>query len=235
MKRPDPIFPSPLAVYLTGAEVIVTHGITHQRFLAEQDTTLTPEWLHDFRQRITQTRNDVLGADNKSEQREATDKVISLQNAILPRLKSVMNIIENKFTDSEEEEAQEALNVLGYTPWWRRASRSKSQTALVELLKEFKANLTPARRARLETKGANPAYIDDIFAYADSFDKQNIIQETRKGQSLLLTDEDILKVNAIHLDLRTVMSAGTNAARFNPSIRPLFNLSKIMDDINGKR
>lgn len=226
------LFPAPVTNYLTAAEVIATHGLTYNAELLEEDTTLTREVIQQFITDVIKAKNRYIGQDKRSDQRDATDQVENKMFALRKPLKSILNIIENKFGEAE---SAELLNKLGYTAWWRPATRSQSQRAMIELLKQFRDNLTDERRDLLLEKGANPNYLQIISTEAEKFDTANTAQEVKKGESVVLTQEAVIAINALHLRLRDILDAGKNAFSADRVRRRLFSLDATMSAMTSSR
>jgi len=74
----------------------------------------------------------------------------------------------------------EILKQLGFTDYYKDA-RKKDQEALINLLYQFKANLTAELKTEIANKGTAPAALEEIVEFADTLKNANVTQEGNKG------------------------------------------------------
>ncbi|MNX70369.1 hypothetical protein D3C86_1016160 [compost metagenome] len=123
------------------------------------------------------------------------------------------------------------LRTLGYTSYFAKA-RQKDQEALINLLFQFKANLTPALKAQMTANGILPADLDALAAMGEELKTLDTVQEAKKGARPINTEEAVRAFNNIY---EQVMAVARIASRFYKDDRPrqdLFSFSKIAKAIN---
>jgi hypothetical protein len=137
-----------------------------------------------------------LGIDPKKDQREATAIVRAIQAEALPILSTVHLRLNMAVKDATRR--SELLTQLGFAAFGKKA-QAKDQIALIELLSQFKTNLTAKVIAEITaSKDIKAEILDTLLGFADTFNKQNITQEIYKGTSKEITTEGVAALNATY-------------------------------------
>ncbi len=215
---------------LTVCSVIVDNALEDQDYLSCRRTGWEPPYFEEQKKKV-ENGFTILGFDNTSGQRQATLAVLRIQKEALKELGDVKVQIEEDFKQ-DKSDRDDLLNRLGYAPFYRQASK-KDQNALVELLYQFRENLTESLRAGIEAKGTSPKSLDAIVSYADRMKSANVTQEKLKGISKTLTEKDIIALNDIY---GTVISIARIARRFyqgNPAKQGQYSYTKILSRLTS--
>ena len=70
---------------------------------------------------------------------------------------------------------------LGFTKYYKAVAK-KDQEAIIDLLYQFKTNLTPALKATIITEGTAETLLDAVVGYAEVLKNANITQTARNGK-----------------------------------------------------
>jgi hypothetical protein len=109
------------------------------------------------------------------------------------------------------ERRDEILKTLGFKTYYQDAYKSKSQTALINLLYSIKQNLSATLKTEIAAKGTEASSLEAVISYADALKNANVTQETYKSARPTNTAEAVTTFNDIYDD---VMSVATVAAKF---------------------
>ena len=121
-------------------ETIVDSAIANKQLLQSKRSTWADPFFEDLKQQINQVTEDYLGQDSAKQLRLATQTVLEIMQPALKDLTEVKIQIEQDFKNTPSRRS-EILNQLGYTTHYKTA-RKKDQEALINLLYQFKTNLT---------------------------------------------------------------------------------------------
>ena len=164
---------------LTACGTIIEQAIIHKTFLVSKRSNWIDPFLPDMQTRIKNAFSDFLGIDNAQQMRDATQVVTSIQkNALRDLAEFKVQIMED--FKNKKQRRDEILNRLGFTAHLKDA-QGKDQEALIELLLQFKKNMTATLQTEITNAGTSVALITAIIGYADVLKNSNITQETLKG------------------------------------------------------
>lgn len=189
-------FTGKASIMLAVCLVILANANDNVKELVAENDNWSQAFIDAQEKIVEDALTNILGIDTKSEQRDETNIVKQIMNEALPKLSTFKKRIKQAITDTTRQ--GELLNKLGFTSFYRDASK-KSQIATIELLFQFKKNLTPAISAELTaSKHLKQTTLDTIADYADKLSKENLTQEQLKGTSKVLTEADIIALNNIY-------------------------------------
>lgn len=215
---------------LVTVSTIIENAIHHKKFLQQKRTTWADPFFDDIKNRIETTTQTYLGVDSAKELRSATQAVYSIKKAALNSLSELkVQIIQDFKKDKIRRD--ELLNQLGFKAHHTKAQEN-DQEALIDLLFQFKTNMTASVKNEIIAKGTAEETIDEIVSYADSLLGANVNQETFKGQRKEITATVVKEFNEIHAD---VISISNIAARFfkdNPAAKEQFSFRKVSKTLN---
>lgn len=151
---------------LTVCGSIIDHAIDNKTFLVSKRSNWADPFLPDIKTRISNAFSDVLGIDNAQAMRDATQIVTGIQkNALRDLAEFKVQIMED--FKSNKKRRDEILNRLGFTAHLKDA-QGKDQEALIELLLQFKKNMTTALQTEITNAGMSATLITTIISYADA-------------------------------------------------------------------
>ena len=114
-------------------------------------------------------------------------------------------------------------------------AKSGDQQALVNLLFQFKTNLTPTLNTEILTKGTSQITIDNIIGYANTLKTANIIQETFKGSRKEITDEAIKAFNDIYDQVISIATISSNFYKTEKTKQQQFSFAKVVANLNNQK
>lgn len=201
--------------------------------LSATRTTWTAQYAKELVGRIDAAISGSLGIDAKKELRGATAALTSVE---IPAKRDVsyfkLQVAEDFKNDPIRKD--EILNNLGFTAYMRKGN-NPGQSALIQLLYDFKANMTEGLRQEITGKGMNPSLIDNILGYADNYSQANTLQETLKGSTKNITKDVINTFNAIYGEIITICKIATSYYRYEPVKKEQFSFNKTLAKMGGGR
>lgn len=218
---------------LLTAATITDSAIANKIVLQSKRSTWADPFFDDFKIEIDKAINDFLGADNAKELRNATQVVLTIQKSAMSDLAELKVQIDQDFK-SNPAQRTEILNNLGFTAFYSEV-KNKDQEALIDLLYQYKTNLTATLRATIEDKGTAPALLDSIIAHAETLKNANIFQEGKKGTRKELTNEAITVFNAIYNKLMTIAVISAKFFKDQPALKEQFSFNKVKNNLNKKK
>jgi hypothetical protein len=218
---------------LIAVSAIVQSSIANKAFLQTKRSTWADPFFEDLQTEIDKAIQIHLGIDNAKELRQATQVVLNIQtNAIKDLAEFKVQLIEDFKQDTIVQ--NEILMQLGFTSY-HKAAQKGDQEALINLLYQFKTNLTPALRTQIVTAGTADSIINTIIGYADTLKSANVIQEGTKGTRKEITAQATNEFNTIY---NKVISVSKIAAKFfkdNKALREQFSFNKVSKTLNASR
>lgn len=219
--------------FLVTASTIIESAIANKKFLQTKRPAWADPYFDTVKARIEAATQAHLGVDSAKSLRQATQTVGSILQAALNSLAECKVQIEEDFKKAKERRS-EILNQLGFKAYYSKVQR-KDQEALINLLYQFKTNMTAALKAEVTAAGTPAETIDQVVAYADGLKTANIGQETLKGLRRELTATAIKEFNGIYDE---VIAIGKIAAKFfkeQPLKKELFSFSKVARALNAQK
>lgn len=219
--------------FLITSDTIINSAIANQPFLETKRSNWRPAFFQDIKTQINNAIETYLGVDSAKALRDASQIVYAIvtpANAILAEVKVQ---IEEDFKDTPTQK-NEILNNLGYTSYFADARRG-DQEGLINLLYQFKTNLSPELTTTIVNKGTAQASLDEIISYADQLKNANVTQEGAKGTRKEITNEAIIEFNNIY---DKIISIARIASKFYKNNKPLadqFSFTKVAKNINNTK
>jgi hypothetical protein len=210
---------------LISTETIVDAAITHKDFLQSKRSNWSGNYFEDIKADINQSLLTHLGVDSAKALRQATQNIHALHQAAIQNLVEAKVQIGEDFKDDKVLRT-EILNQLGFTTYMPTA-RKGNQEATVQLLYQFKANLTPELNNEIVRRGTAQSTLNDIITAAETFKNAELAQEGNKANRTVIGAEAIMKFNEIY---EKVISISKMASRFymdQPEIKAKFQFQKV--------
>lgn len=215
---------------LSACETIIKHATDHKVFLQKKRSTWADPFFDDLLTRIQNAYPEFLGIDSAKELRAATQKVNELQSIALNKLAEFKVQILEDFK-SEKARLDEMLKSLGFTQFHKKAQRG-DQEELIQLLFQFKDNMSPDLKAEIIGKGTAEAIIDEIISYADVLRALNIDQETLKGSRKEITQAAVTEFNAIYNEVISVAKIAAKFFKEDKAVQEQFSYNKVRKNLN---
>lgn len=217
---------------LTAAATIIDNAITNKTLLLSKRSTWADPFFSDLKTQIENVTATHLGKDAAKEMREATQVVLSLQAQAIIDLAEFKIQVEQDFK-KEPIRKKEINTTLGFTALNRDAQKG-DQEALIQLLYQFKNNLTPELNTEIVNKGTAQTTIDTIIGYANNLQQANVNQEGKKGERKIITDEVITIFNDIYDQVISIARIAHNFYKTDKKRQDLFSFAKVAATLNSK-
>lgn len=219
--------------FLITSDTIINSAIANQAFLGTKRSTWTLPFFQSIETQIENAIQTYLGVDNAKQLREKSQAVFAIVKPANTLLAEVKVQIEQDFKDTPEQKS-EILNTLGYTTYYAKARRG-DQEALIDLLYQFKTNLTPQLASKIVDKGTAQASLDGITAYADELKDANVEQEIAKGTRKEITEEAIAEFNAIYDQIIAIARIASKFYKDKKSLADQFSFTKVAKALNNTK
>jgi hypothetical protein len=158
--------------------------------------------------------------------RDATQIVLDIQKNALHDLAEFKVQIMEDFK-SNKKHRDEILNRLGFTAHHKDA-QGKSQESLIELLLNFKTNMTAILQKEITKVGTKATLITAIIGYADVLKNSNITQETLKGSRKEISQAGVTEFNAIYTQVISIAKISAKFFKDDKAIKDEFSFAKAM-------
>jgi hypothetical protein len=218
---------------LTASATIVEQAISHKDFLIEKRPIWADPFLTDIQTSINKAFSEYLGIDNAKQMREQTQLLNQMQRDALVELAEFKVQLVEDFK-SNKPRRDEILNQLGFTTNLKSAQKKDQQT-LIELLLQFKTNMSGALQTEITTKGTNPTLIEKIIAYADQLKSHNITQETLKGSRKEVSQQGLTVFNDIYNQTISIAKISAKFFKENKAIKDQFSFAKTMKGLTAAK
>ena len=218
---------------LITANTIINSAIANQPFLETKRSVWTLSFFQGIQTQIDNAIETFLGVDNAKKLRETSQAVYNIVSPANALLAEVKIQIEEDFKDTPTQK-NEILNNLGYTSYFAQARRG-DQEGLINLLYQFKTNLTPALKTTIVNKGTAQASLDEIINYADQLKNANITQEGAKGFRKEITNEAITEFNNIYDKIISIAKITSKFYKNNKPLADQFSFTKVSKNLNNTK
>lgn len=216
---------------LTASATIIENAIANKEFLQSKRSTWADPFFENLKAQIQTTTNTFLGIDAAQQMRQATQQVLSIQAQALQDLAEFKVQIDQDFKNTPAQKT-EILTQLGF-PAYLKPARKGDQEALVNLLFQFKNNLTPELNNQIVLKGTAQETIDTIISYANTLKDANITQETLKGTRKEITDQAITAFNQIYDQVISIAKIASNFYKTDKNKQQQFSFAKVSSNLNS--
>ena len=218
---------------LTATATIIENAIANKTLLQSKRTTWADPFFDNLKTQIETITETYLGKDAAQQMRKATQIVIGIQSQALNDLAEFKVQIEQDFKDTPFQKT-EILTQLGFTSYHKLAQKG-DQEGLVNLLFQFKTNMTATLNTDIVAKGTAQATIDNIIGNANTLKEANITQETYKGTRKEITDEAITAFNLIYDQVISIAKIASNFYKTDKTKQQLFSFAKVTATLNSKQ
>ena len=215
---------------LITAATINDSAIKNKTFLQSKRANWADPFFEDFKDQIDQTIEDYLGLDSAKQLRDSTKIVLEIQANAMKDLAELKTQIDADFK-SNPSQRTEILTTLGFNTYYT-AVKNKDQEALVNLLFQFKTNLTPEVRTKIIDQGTAPATLDTTILYAEELKNANITQEGNKGARKEITAEAVTAFNAIYDKVINIAVISAKFYKDKPELKDQFSFTKVKNKLN---
>jgi hypothetical protein len=212
-------------VLLTTSSTLVENCTLNKADLVAKRTTWEDPFFPDLETRIDNLVKKYIGVDSAKDLRNATILLKDIQAKALTKLGDVKAQIEADFV-KEPTTKKELLTNLGFVTYYTQAA-NKNQEATVNLLFQFKQNMTDATKTKITSKGTAAATINEIITYADTLNDANVTQETFKSNRPNITEEAVKKFNDLYIDILAICKIAQRFYKDNISLKETFSFTKI--------
>ena len=218
---------------LLAAKVLCRHFATHKTALV----ALRPGWndpfIDGFKARIDFDIANILGIDPQTALSNLTRDVTTKVNEAIQKLGIFRDQLLFDFR-KEPLRLESLLTDLGFTAFYKRATRSKDQETIIELLTAFAGFMTFDLQAEIENKGMSGDVINDLVALATSLKDSNVAQEEMKGTKTGITADNISEINEIYREAMLICKLGRKVTARQPAEKDKFSFKKIVKNMNAK-
>ena len=219
--------------FLIASDTIVDSAIANQEFLVTKRANWTMLFFLAIKTQIDKAIQDHLGVDGAKQLRESTQIVYAIVANALTELAEIKVQIEEDFKDNPTQKV-EILNTLGFTPYFFNA-RKGDQEALINLLYQFKKNLTQQLNDEIVAKGTAQATLDAVITRADALKQADVIQEGKKGTKKEITAEAIKEFNNIYDKIISITRIATKFFKNDKAKSDQFSFDKVSKNINNTK
>ena len=219
--------------FLIASDTIIDSAIANQPFLETKRATWKMSFFQDIKTQINQAIQNHLGIDSAKELREASQVVYTIVTQALIALAEVKVQIEEDFKDTPSQK-NEILNTLGFTTYFFNA-RKGDQEALINLLYQFKTNLTQTLNDTIVAKGTAQTTLDLVVSYSDELKNADVFQEGRKGTRKELTAAAINEFNTIYDKIISITRIAAKFYKTDKAKTDQFSFTKVAKNINNTK
>ena len=218
---------------LTATSTIIENAIANKTFLQSKRSTWANAFFEDLKTQIENIIETYLGKDAAKQMRDATQIVLGIQKQALIDLAEFKVQVEEDFKESSTQKT-EILKNLGFADYHKIAQKG-DQEGLVNLLFQFKTNMTAILKAEIVSKGTAEITINIIVSYAEVLKNANIDQETFKGTRKEITDEAIIAFNDIYDRVTSIAKISSNFYKTDKTKQQQFSYSKVSANLNNQK
>jgi len=218
---------------LVTASTIIETAIRNKAFLQTKRSTWADPFFDDIKTRIDDAIQTHLGVDSARDLRQSTIVVTSIQKQAVKDLAECKIQITEDFK-SDKIKRDEILNQLGFTTYHKDAQKG-DQEAMINLLYQFKTNLTASLRTDIVGAGTASTLLDGIITHADNLKNADISQESFKGTRKVITTTATREFNAIYDQVISICKIAGKFYKDQPVIKDQFSFSKVSKSLNATR
>lgn len=217
---------------LLASKTIMGNFMAHIDELSTIRTNWTTEYADGIITEIDSTIENEMVIDVKKELRDASNKLSLVMGPAKRDISSFKTQVDEDFKN-DTPKLKEILKTLGITKNLK-AVQKDNQEALIEMLYTFKSNISDSLKQDITVKGMNPVLIDKISSYADTVMNANVSQEELKGTSKDISQEIVVKLNAIYDKVIGICKIAANYYQYEPIKKELFTFSKVIANLHAK-
>ena len=139
---------------LVSASTIIESAIANKTFLQSKRSTWADPFFDDLKTKINTAIQTYLGIDSAKDLRQSTQAILNIQTQALTDLAEAKVQITEDFKNNPPKQT-EILTQLGFTSYHKPSQRG-DQEALINLLFQFKTNLTETLKTEIAAAGTAP-------------------------------------------------------------------------------
>jgi hypothetical protein len=216
---------------LVTASTILESAIANKVFLVSKRATWADPFLPNLKIRINAAIQTHLGVDSAKDLRQSTQVLLSVQKSAIKDLAECKVQIAEDFK-SDKIRRDEILNQLGFASYHRDAQKG-DQEALINLLYQFKTNLSASLKTEITSKGTASVMLAGIVAYADVLKNADVSQETYKGTRKVITAAANKEFNEIYDQVISICKISTKFYKDRPEMKDQFTYAKVAKVLNA--
>jgi plasmid maintenance system antidote protein VapI len=216
--------------FIITADTIIESASKKQPFLVKKRANWTPDFFEEIKQLIEKATQNHLGVDSAKKLRDATQTVYTIANQANRLLAELKVQIEEDFKDNKTQKL-EILNNLGFTAY-NTAAKTGDQEAMINLLYQYKKNLTPDLAIAIVSKGTAQQTLDEISTLADQLKTANVFQESNKGERKEVTAQAINDFNTIYDKIISIARIASKLYSEDKASSDQFSFSKVAKTLN---
>jgi hypothetical protein len=220
------------AEMLITASTIIESAIANKAFLQGKRSSWQDPFFDTIKGRIDTSIQTYLGIDNAKDLRQATQALKLIQKQALSDLAEAKIQFAEDFKTNKVKR-DEILMQLGFTNY-HKSAQAGSHEALINLLFQFKMNLTAPLKTELVSKGTAEQLLTTITSYADTLKNANVTQETNKGARKVITAAAITEFNDIYAQVISISKIAGNFYKDKLAIKEQFSYSKVANALKSK-
>jgi hypothetical protein len=214
-------------------DTIMDSAIANKTILQSKRSNWADPFFQDIKTQIDSVVQQYLGQDSAKALRQSTQIVKGIQAKVLTQLAEVKVQIDQDFKPTQDRRT-EILKQLGFKDYYEPA-RKKDQEGLINLLYQFKANLTAELKTEIANKGTAPAALEEIVEFADTLKNANVTQEGNKGTKKEMTTEGIQALNDIYSKVISIAMISAKFFQKEPTKKALFSYTKVSKALNNAK
>jgi len=191
---------------LVASRVVCENFKTFKTEILAVNSKWADPFIADIEARINTAIDKHLGLDSKSLQKMATGDIQKLQKEAESKLAVFKTVLSVNF-ESNKERLKWILDTLGYTAHLKRVQKN-DQEALIQLLAQFKENMSPDLITEITDTGMSEEIITGITDMAESVRDADVTQEKHKSGSKTFTEDAVKEFNAIYTEIIGICKIG---------------------------
>ena len=215
---------------LIATRTLLAHCQEHKAELVDARPGWADPYFGDLRLRVDTAIDDYLGIDAAKELRASTIEILELMKAAHRKLSLLKVQLEVDYA-SESARLTELLAMLGYSTHWESARRG-DQEAAIQLLYQYKENLTADMKAEFIAKGMSPTLLSELDSLSEELRETNVKQETLKSTRKDITAEARAEFNAIYEAAIGISKIAVRIFQDDAEKQQKFVFSRIVDNLN---
>jgi hypothetical protein len=215
---------------LLTASTIIESAITNKTFLQTKRSTWADPFFEDLKTKINTAIQTYLGVDSAKDLRQSTQAILDLQKQALTDLAEAKVQITEDFKSNPPKQT-EILTQLGFSGYHKNAQKG-DQEALINLLLQFKTNLTETLKNEIAAAGTAPIILDTITAYAGTLKDADVTQENYKGLRKTITAAALKEFNEIYDQVISISKISAKFFKNQPEIQAQFSYNKVAKALN---
>jgi len=198
-------------------------GENREPLVAARSTWVDP-FIDNYRTCIDTAMEQYLGHDFRKRLRDVSLEVRTIMGLVLPKLALFKSQIEYDYSGAA---LKNLLDSLGYSRFYKSV-QNKNQEATIQMLYQFRQNMTDELKAELVAKGMAADLIDGIISQIDALKEADTLQESLKASGSGFPREAVDEFNAIYKEAIGICKIARQVFRANPEKRALFTFSRLV-------